>query len=347
MRAVVVNSFGDPSMLVPATLPAPTLQPGEMLIRVAAAAVTNTDTYLRAGNRSSFYGELPALPYVPGLYGAGVVEAMGPPIPGTSSKTTSNETNFSVGDRVYFGKSRSGTYAELCACDAAHVFKLPQQISFEKGAFLARHTVVAYNAMQAVNIRSGDLVFIGGAATGCGLMLVQMARALGAHVVGSAGSQEGIQMVMAAGADLCVSYHDNKGSGADRGFVGALQRAYPQGFDVCVDFWVHGHSESDVTLIARHGGRILLVHSGLHNSGWQISAKNIVSKELEVRGLSESAWSCSDLRRQAPFVQSCLLRGLIDPPLGPSFPLVQAAEAHNEVIGKSHRADVSNVVLIP
>jgi NADPH2:quinone reductase len=219
--------------------------------------------------------------------------------------------------------------------------------SFTIGAFLARHTVVAYNALQIVNIRSGDLVFIGGAASGCGLMLVQMARALGAHVVGSAGSQEGINLVMAAGADLCVNYQDSKGSGNKRGFVGELHEAYPQGFDVCVDFWVHGHSDSDVTQLAAHGGRVLLVHGGLHNSGWQISAKSIVSKELEVRGLSESAWSCNDLKRQAPFVQSCLARGLIDPHQGRAFPLAQAAEAHNEVIGKSHRADVSNIVLIP
>lgn len=198
-----------------------------------------------------------------------------------------------------------------------------------------------------MGIRSGDLVFIGGAATGCGLMLLQMARALGAHVVGSAGSQEGMKLVMDAGADLCVNYNDNKVTGKERGFIGELHKAYPKGFDVCVDFWVHGHTESDVTLLARHGGRVLLVHSGLHNSGWQISAKNIVSKELEVGGLSESAWNCDDLKRLAPFVQSCLRRGLIDPHQGPSFSLSQAAEAHLEVIGKSHKADVSNVVLIP
>jgi NADPH2:quinone reductase len=133
MRAVVVNSFGDPSVLVPTTLPTPTLQPGEVLIRVVAAAVTNTDTHLRAGNRSSFYGELPALPYVPGRYGSGVVEDIGPPIANISEKAASAPSTLSVGDRVYFGQSRSGTYAELCACNASHVFKLPRQMSFEKG----------------------------------------------------------------------------------------------------------------------------------------------------------------------------------------------------------------------
>lgn len=141
MRAVLVNHFGDPSVLAPATVPVPALRPGELLIRVGAAAVTNTDTHLRAGNRSSFYGELPDLPYVPGHYGAGTVEAIGPPADSSNSSSSATDrsssypaSTFTVGDRVYFGRSRSGTYAEFTACDAGHVFKLPQEISFEKGS---------------------------------------------------------------------------------------------------------------------------------------------------------------------------------------------------------------------
>ena len=118
MLAIKVSEFGSPDVLKIAHIETPRIRPTEVLVRLHAAGVNPVDTYIRSGN----YGKLPQLPYVPGLDGAGIVEAVGAEV-----------SSYVAGDRVYVAGS-SGTYAQFAACDETMVHRLPMSLSFEEGA---------------------------------------------------------------------------------------------------------------------------------------------------------------------------------------------------------------------
>jgi D-arabinose 1-dehydrogenase-like Zn-dependent alcohol dehydrogenase len=138
------------------------------------------DTYIRAG----LYAKLPALPYIPGKDAAGVVHSVG-----------TNTKKFSVGDRVYIFGGVSGSYSQYSLCNAANVFHLPSTMTFEQGACLGTPAFTAYRALfEKAKSQPGETVFIHGASGAVGLAAIQLARAIGMRVVGTAGTNKGIQV---------------------------------------------------------------------------------------------------------------------------------------------------------
>src|SRR5450432_4555509 len=108
MKAIRVEQFGEPEVMKLVEVPQPQPGPGQVLVRMHAVGVNPVETYIRAGT----YARKPALPFTPGNDGAGVIEELGPPLPGESVK-------FRPGDRVYTAGSISGTYAEYALCNTA------------------------------------------------------------------------------------------------------------------------------------------------------------------------------------------------------------------------------------
>jgi NADPH2:quinone reductase len=181
MNGILVNSFGDPSVLQYTSTYLPNLAPTQCMIKLHACGVNPVDTYIRSGA----YGKLPQLPYIPGKDGAGVVISVGSEVEGISE-----------GDRVYLFNSTTGTYAENCICNASNIFKLPSNISFSQGACLGTPAFTAYRALfQKAQAKPGELIFVHGASGGVGLMVVEMAKAAGMKVVGTAGTPEGIEVI--------------------------------------------------------------------------------------------------------------------------------------------------------
>ena len=154
MRAIRVHQFGDPDVLALEEVPQPEPVEGEVLVRIQAAGVDPFETYVRAG----LYTELPALPYTPGVDGAGV--------------------RMDTGERVYVTDSLSGTYAEYALCHEADVRPLPDALSYAQGAAVGVAYFTAYRALvQRAQPVEGERVLIHGASGGVGIATVQLAVA--------------------------------------------------------------------------------------------------------------------------------------------------------------------------
>src|SRR5215468_4861808 len=196
MKAIRVSAYGGPSVLKLEEIPAP--QPGasQVLVRNHAVGVNPVDTYLRSNtdNRG------PKLPYTPGSDAAGVVEAVGTGV-----------TVVKPGDRVYFGGSVTGAYAELSLCDQAQVHPLPGEASFAQGAAMNVPYATAYHALlNRGHGQAGETVLVHGASGGVGIGAVQLARARGLTVIGTAGTDKGRRLVLEQGAHHVV---DHTGAG--------------------------------------------------------------------------------------------------------------------------------------
>ncbi|MCT9933877.1 quinone oxidoreductase [Planotetraspora sp. A-T 1434] len=191
MRAVVVPSYGDSSVLQYVERPDPVPGPGEVLIDVAASGVNFADVYHREGRYP-----LP-LPFTPGWEGAGTVVAVGPEV-----------TDVVAGDRVGW-VNVVGSYAEKAVVPADKVILLPEGLSPELAAAVLLQGLTAhYLSHSTYPIRPGDDVLVHAAAGGVGLLLTQMAKLRGARVIGTVSTPEKEKLARQAGADEVLGYDD-------------------------------------------------------------------------------------------------------------------------------------------
>jgi NADPH2:quinone reductase len=190
MRAIRVHETGGPEVLsYEDDAPAPEPKEGEALVRVAAAGVNFIDVYQREGRYP-----VPT-PFVPGNEGAGVVEAVGPGV-----------ADLAAGDRVAWA-SHLGSYAELAAIPAWKLVPIPEGLDERQAAAAMLQGMTAhYLSHGSYPIREGDTVLVHAAAGGVGLLLVQMAKRLGARVIGTVSTEEKERLAREAGADEIVRY---------------------------------------------------------------------------------------------------------------------------------------------
>src|SRR3981189_2631808 len=186
MKAIVVHEFGGPEVLKLEEVPTPKPAAGQVLVRVHAAGVNPYDTYMRAGT----YAIKPPLPYPPGSDAAGVIEAVGDGV-----------KKVKPGDRVYTAKNLTGAYAQYALALEEQVHPLPEKVSFGQGAGVWVPYGTAYHALHhSAQARASETVLVHGASGGVGSAAVQMARAMGLTVFGTAGTQTGVDLVKREGA---------------------------------------------------------------------------------------------------------------------------------------------------
>jgi NADPH2:quinone reductase len=189
MKAVFVEIPGGPENLKYGDLPKPEPGPGQALVKIAAAGVNFIDIYFRTG----LYKADP--PVVLGNEGAGTVESVGPGV-----------TDVQPGDRVAYAMAR-GSYAEYAVVPAWQLVKLPEQVDFQTAAAAMLQGMTAhYLTHSTFPLQAGQSCLIHAAAGGIGLILVQMAKMLGARVVGTVGNENKAQLAKDAGADEVVVY---------------------------------------------------------------------------------------------------------------------------------------------
>ena len=189
VRAVVVTRPGGTEVLETAERPAPPTTADALLVRVAAAGVNFIDVYQREG----IY-PVPA-PFVPGLEGAGTVEDVG-----------ANVSGFAPGDRVAW-KNAMGSCAELVSVAATEAVPVPAGIADDTAAALLLQGLTAhYLSNSTYAVQPGDWVLVHAAAGGVGLLLTQLVRARGGHVVATAGSADKVALARSAGAERVVDY---------------------------------------------------------------------------------------------------------------------------------------------
>src|SRR5712691_6887297 len=234
MDAFRVSEYGGPPVLKLEEVPAP--QPGatQVLVRNHAGGVNPVDTYLRSNtdNRG------PKLPYTPGSDAAGVVEAVGAGV-----------TSVKPGDRVYVGGTASGAYAELSLGGEAQVHPLPAKVSYAQGAAVNVPYATAYHALfHRGHGDAGETILVHGASGGVGIGAVQLARARGMTVFGTAGTERGRKLVLSEGAHHVLDH-------TAPGYLdGCVRLTGGQGPAIIMEMLANVNLQKDLGIIGMHGG---------------------------------------------------------------------------------------------
>jgi len=188
-HAIRVHETGGPEVLKWEEVEVGEPGPGQIRLRQEAAGLNFIDVYHRTG----LYPQ--PMPFTPGVEGAGVVEAVGPDV-----------TSVKVGDRVAYGGPVGG-YAEVRLIPADRVVALPDAISFDQAAGMMLRGMTAHMLLRRVHeVKAGETILVHAAAGGVGLMLCQWAKALGASVIGTVGSDEKAELARAHGCDHPIVY---------------------------------------------------------------------------------------------------------------------------------------------
>ena len=225
VKAVRVHEVGGPEVMRIEDIEIPPPGPGEVLVRNHAIGVNFIDTYFRSGHYPA-----PALPFTPGNEAAGEIIALGKGVKG-----------FKEGDRVGY-VATLGCYAEQRVVDVEKLIKLPKSISYETAAaMMLKGFTARYLLRRCYKVKKGDRVLIQAAAGGTGLLLCQWANALGATVIGTAGSPDKAKLAKKAGAKHVILYRDEdfaarvkeitKGKLCDVVYDGVGQATFPAALD--------------------------------------------------------------------------------------------------------------------
>lgn len=308
MKAIRVKEFGAPEVLQLEEVPTPQPGPGEVLVRIHATGINPVETYIRAGT----YARLPSLPYTPGNDGAGVIEQVGVGV-----------SEFKAGDRVYTAGSLSGTYAEFALCKKEQVHLLPVKVSFAQGAAMGTPYATAYRGLlQRGEAKPGETVLVHGASGGVGTAAVQLARAHGLRVFGSAGSDDGLQLALEQGAhevfDHRLSDH----------FEQIMQATGKEGVDVIIELLANVNLGKDLTILAK-GGRVVIIGS---RGSVEINPRDTMQREADIRGMILPNTPPAQMASIHAALVAGLANGTLRPVIGKEFPLSEATQAHCRVM---------------
>ncbi|MBK7951340.1 MAG: NADPH:quinone oxidoreductase family protein [Deltaproteobacteria bacterium] len=324
MRAVVVDRFMAPEALRVSEVPRPCPGPGELGLAVRAAGCNFSDLLMLKGE----YQVKPPFPFVPGSEVAGVVAALGAGVAG-----------FAVGDRV-LARCGTGGFAEEVVVPAAAAVKLPGSMSFEAGAALSTVYPTSYAALVwRAGLAAGETVLVHAAAGGVGLAAVQIARALGARVLATAGGREKCEIARRAGAELVVD--SREGDFVER----VLEATGGRGADVIYDS-VGGETTDRSLKCIAWNGRLLVIGFA---SGEIPSVKlnRVMLKNVSLVGFHWSAYPEREPARIAECFEGLFAlaaRGGIEPLVSARHPLERAGEA---LVALGARETVGKVVLVP
>ena len=321
MKAIRVHEFGGPEVLKLEDVPDPQAGPGQIVVRVHAAGVNPVETYVRTGT----YAFKPNLPYTPGADGAGVVLKLGPDV-----------KRFKDGDRVYFTATQTGAYAEQALCDAAKVHRLPDSVSFEQGAAMGVPYGTAYRGLfQRAQAKPAETVLVHGASGGVGTAAVQLARAAGMTVIGTAGSEQGMKLVKEQGAHHALNH-------SSAGYLDELKKLTDdRGVDVILEMLANKNLGNDLTVLAKKG-RVVVIGS---RGTIEINPRDTMVRDAEIRGTTLANTTEQEYREMYAALGAGLENGTLRPVVGQKIPLAEARYAHEEVMKPSGAH--GKIVLVP
>ena len=320
MKRIRIDQTGEPEVMRLEEAQAPSPGPGQVLVRIQAAGVNPVDTYVRAGS----YGYSPQVPYTPGADGAGVVEAVGPGV-----------TKVRVGDRVYGGRSVSGSYAEQAIFDEIQVYPLPDNSTFAQGACLGIPYGTACRALlQKARVKLGETVLIHGASGGVGSAAVQVAKAEGVTVIGTAGSEEGKRLAKEQGADPLLDHRDLGH------FDEVMRITKGAGVNLILEMLANQNLANDLKILAPFG-RVVVIGS---RGAIEIDPREAMQRDASILGMVLKNTPPRELQQIHAYIGVGLQQGTLRPVVGREFPLAQAPQAHRAVMTPPA---YGNIVLIP
>lgn len=292
MKAIQYSAYGDSSVIESSEVDKPVPKEGEILIKVNAVSVNPMDIKVRSG---ALKEHMPVkLPFIPGLDLAGTVEAIG-----------NNVSRLKVGDQV-FATGFGGTYAEYATIKAEQAALVPSNITLPKAAALAVSLVTGYTFLvENGELKAGQKVLIQGASGGVGGIMVQMAKALGAHVIGTA-STAGVETVRSFGADEVIDYKTQD-------FTQLVKEV-----DLVIDL-VGGETQKRSFEVVKKGGKLL--------SAVAPPAQDLAEKH----GVSAAFYSSNPSHKKLEFGAKMVEEGKIKPNVSETMKLDDAAQAQDKV----------------
>ena len=322
MKLIQVTQTGGPEQLIYGEGPKPSAGPKQALVKIAAAGVNFIDVYHRIGLYKL------DLPFTPGMEAAGTVEAIGPEV-----------TGIQPGDRVAYAMNR-GSYAEYAVAPAAMLVKLPASVSFETGAAAMLQGMTAhYLTHSTFPLKSGDTCLIHAAAGGVGRLAVQMAKMLGARVIGTAGNAAKVELARSAGADEVINYTDQdflaevkrltNGRGVDVIYDSVGAATFLKGLDAI-------RPRGMMVLFGQSSGPVAPIDPGILNTKGSLF--------LTRPNLAPHCATPEELHWRAGDVLGWIASGKLELRIDRTFPLSQAAQAHRDLEG---RRTAGKVLLIP
>ncbi|MGD0974617.1 MAG: NADPH:quinone reductase [Candidatus Korobacteraceae bacterium] len=320
MKAILVPEFGGPEVLTLKEIPTPSPAVGQVLVRIHAAGVNPYDTYMRNGT----YAIKPPLPYTPGSDGAGVVEAVGEGV-----------NRVKPGDRVYVAKTLTGAYAEFALTLESQVHPLPAKITYAQGAGVWVPYGTAYHALyQCARARAGETLLIHGASGGVGIASVQIARAMGMIVLGTAGTKKGLELVKREGAHHVFDH-------TQPGYLEQILKVTSgQGVDLILEMLANVNLAKDLKLLAFQG-RVVVIGS---RGDVTITPRDLMTRRASIH--SFTLWGITEAEDKE--IHAGIVAGLEDgtlrPIVGKELPLAEAARAHKEVL---EPGAFGKIVLVP
>lgn len=322
MKAIVVSQHGGPEVLAYSDAPEPIIKPTDLLVRVAAAGINYIDTYQRSGAYAM------ALPFTPGLEGAGTVIEVG-----------SEVTDFAVGDAVAW-TSNLGSYAELVALDASKAVRVPAGIELTQAAQAMLQGITAHYLITSVfEVKPGTTALVHAAAGGVGLLLCQMITARGGTVIGTVSTEAKAAAASAAGAAHVIRYDQEDFMPRVRELTGGI------GVDVVYDGVGASTFDGSLRSLKPRGMMALFGQASgavgpfdpqiLNSLGSLFFTRPTITNFIQTR--EELQWRASE-------VFDAMLSGDLTMTLGGSYPLAEAAQAHQDL---EARKSSGKLILIP
>ncbi len=326
MRAIEITSYGAPEVLKACERPAPVAGAGELLIRVSASGVNRPDVLQRTGN----YPVPPGASDIPGLEVAGTIES--------GDAAAMAAAGLKVGDRVC-ALVAGGGYAELCVAPVGQCLPVPRGLSDIEAASLPETFFTVWsNVFDRAKLQRGETLLVQGGSSGIGVTAIQMAKALGATVIVTAGSDDKCAACLKLGADHAINYRTQD-------FVAEAKRLTGgQGVNVVLDMVAGDYVAREVECVAEDGRIVIIAVQGGIQSGFNAGLVlrrriTITGSTLRPRSIAFKTAIAQSLRTHVwPLMES----GAIKPVIHSTFAAADAAKSHALMESNAH---VGKIVL--
>ncbi len=324
MTAIAIRAPGAPEVLVPEEREVPQPGTGEILIKVAAAGVNRPDVMQRMG----LYPPPPGASDIPGLEIAGEVVARGPGV-----------TRWQIGDKVMALVSGGG-YAAYCPVHETNALPAPPSLSLAEAAAIPEtFFTVWHNVFERGKLQNGETFLVHGGSSGIGTTAIQLARAFGARVFTTAGSEEKCEQCRKLGAELAVNYKASD-------FVAAVKEATSgKGVDLILDMVGGDYIARNYEAAAVEGRIVQIAFQGSPKA--TVDFRRLMLKRLTHTGSTLRQRSVSEKATIARAIEQHVLplivRGEVRPVVFKTFPLREAADAHALMESSKH---IGKIVLV-
>lgn len=324
MRAAFIREKGGIDKIMVGTLPVPQPGPTDVLVRMEASAVNQVDLFVCSGR----YRTHTPFPFVIGRDLVGSVVRAGPGVSG-----------FQEGERVWCNSlghhGRQGAFAEFAVVPAERLYPLPAGVEL-KAAVSVLHTAATAHIglVREARLQAGETIFVEGVAGGVGSAIAQMARAMGARVIGTASPADSA-WARDCGVDVVFDYH----------LPDVAQRVRdvaPDGVDVWWDTSGRNHFAHNLPLL-RDGGRAVVM-AGLGDAEPVLPVGALYTRDIKLHGFAISNASVDDLARAARVMNRLMAEGRLKARVGACFHLADAAKAHEALAARSV---AGKIVVVP